>query len=141
MVRPIGAVDCTPHRPSLAVGPGRLPPDIGTPRRAGPTYSKHMERRAALLMWRVTRLLLATGGFAVATGILGILQGASSHSAWLLIVLGIALVVVSTSGRPVDEAVGRDWSVLSARVRPFASGFAILPITPLTPRGVSPPRA
>jgi len=100
-----------------------------------------MERRAALFIWRVTRLLLAAGGFAVATGTLGLLQGASSNSAWLLIVLGIALVVVSKSGRPVDEAVGRDWLVLSVRVRPFTSGFAILPITPLTPRGVSPPRA
>jgi len=99
-----------------------------------------MRRAAGLFDRRVTRLLVATGGFAVATGFLGLVQGPSANFAWLLIVVGLALVAVSAAGLSESDAAGRIWSVSSFRVRPSASRIADLPITPRVPRGVSPPR-
>ena len=100
-----------------------------------------MERSAGLSDWRVTRLLLAAGAFATATGLVALLQGPSANVAWLLLVVGFALVVASTGGLAHDDAAGRIRSDLGARVRPSASTIACLPITLRTPRGVSPPRA
>jgi hypothetical protein len=99
-----------------------------------------MGRSADLFDWRVTRLLIATGVFAMATGILGIAQGSSSNFALFVIVVGFVLVVASTGELSDGVVAGRSRSVLRSRVNPFTSRIACLPITPRMPRGVSPPR-
>jgi hypothetical protein len=103
-------------------------------------YDRPMGRSAGLFDWRVTRLLIATGAFAMATGILGIAQGPSSNFAWLAIVVGFVLVVASTGELSDGVVAGRSRSNLRSRVNPFTSRIACLPITPRMPRGVSPPR-
>lgn len=99
-----------------------------------------MRRSAGLFGWRVTRLLIATGVFAMATGFVGIAQGPSSNFAWLAIVVGFVLVVASTGEFSDGPVAGRSRSILPSRVNPFTSRIACLPITPRVPRGVSPPR-
>jgi hypothetical protein len=103
-------------------------------------YNRPMGRSAGLLDWRVTRLLIATGAFAMATGILEIAQGPSSNFAWLAIVVGFVLVVASTGELSDGVVAGPSRSVLRSRVNLFTSRIACLPITPRMPRGVSPPR-
>src|SRR5664280_2976947 len=84
-------------------------------------YDRPMGRSADLCDWRVTRLLNATGVFAMATGILGIAQGPSSNFiaqgpssnfAWLVIVVGFVLVVASTGEISDGVVAGRSWSTL-----------------------------
>jgi len=99
-----------------------------------------MRRSAGLFGWRVTRLLIATGAIAMATGILGVEQGPSPNFAWLAIVVGFVLVVASTGEFSDGPVAGRSRSILPSRVNPFTSRIACLPITPRMPRGVSPPR-
>lgn len=103
-------------------------------------YSAEMERGAELLEWRLTRPLLAAGAVASATGAFGLGQGPSTNFALLLVAVGIALVVVSTSRFAVEVATAQIWSVSSVRVRASASPVACLPFTPRTPRGISPPQ-
>ena len=112
-------------------------------------YDRPMGRSADLFDWRVTRLLIATGVFAMATEILGIVQGPSSNFiaqgpssnfAWLVIVVGFVLVVASTGELSDGVVAGRSRSILRSRVNPYTSRIACLPITPRVPRGVSPPR-
>jgi len=103
-------------------------------------YYRPMGRSAGLFDWRVTRLLIATGVFAMATGIIGISQGPSSNFAWLVIVVGFVLVLASTCELSDGLVAGRSRSILRSRVNPFTSRIACLPITPRMPRGVSPPR-
>jgi hypothetical protein len=104
-------------------------------------YIGPMGRSAGLFDWRVTRLLTATGAFAMATGILGIAQGPSSNFALLAIVVGFVLVVASTGELSDGVVAGRSRSIPRSRVNPFTSRIACLPITPRMPRGVSPPRS
>ena len=126
-----------------------LRPSAPVPRSAGGhvaqsvaslAYDRPMGRSAGLFDWRVTRLLIATGAFVTATGILGIAQGPSSNFAWLVVVVGFVLVVASTGELSDGVVAGRSRSILRGRVNPFTSRIACLPITPRMPRGVSPPR-
>src|SRR5450631_469796 len=107
---------------------------------AGLAYHRPMGRSAGLFGWRVTRLLMATGAIAMATGTLGIAPGPSSNFAWLAVVVGFVLVVASTCELSDGVVAGRSRSILRSQVNPFTSRIACLPITPRTPRGVSPPR-
>src|SRR5664280_2482287 len=97
-------------------------------------YYRPMGRSAGLFDWRVTRLLIATGAFAMATGILGIAQGPSSNFAWLAVVVGFVLVVASTGELSDGVVAGRSRSILRRRVNPFTSRIACLQITPRMPR-------
>ena len=124
----------------MTVGAGAWPGGRSCRAFASLAYDRAMGRSVGLFDWRVTRLFIATGVFAMATGILGIAQGPSSNVAWLVIVLGFVLVVASTGELSDGVVPARSRSIRRSRVNSFTSRIACLPITPRMPRGVSPPR-
>ena len=76
-----------------------------------------MRPNHGLFSWKVTRALFAVGGFIVMTGIIRLVLTASWTYVWLVLV-GLALVALSTRGPWDSEASGRNRSVLGFRVRP-----------------------
>jgi len=76
-----------------------------------------MRRRHGLFSWMVTRALFSVGSFAVMTGIIQLVLTTSWAYVWLILV-GLALVALSTLGPWDSEESGRNRSVLGFRARP-----------------------
>lgn len=70
-----------------------------------------------MFSWKMTRFLFSTGSFVAMGGILRIATAASWGYIWFVL-LGLALVALSTRGPWDSEASGRNRSVLGFRVRP-----------------------
>ena len=70
-----------------------------------------------LFSWKGTRALFAVGSFAVMTGIIQLVLTTSWAYVWLLLV-GLALVALSTRGPWDSEESGRNRTVLGFRARP-----------------------
>jgi len=76
-----------------------------------------MPERRRKFSWKVTRLLFSSGTMAIFFGLARL--GASSEPyLWILIIVGIALVAVSTRGPWDSDASGRNRSVLGFHARP-----------------------
>lgn len=75
-----------------------------------------MRSNHGMFSWKVTRYLFSIGSFVVLTGILRIVLTASWGYIWIIL-LGLALVALSTRGPWDSEASGRNRSVLGFRVR------------------------
>lgn len=76
-----------------------------------------MKPKHGLFSWKVTRAFFAVGLFLVMTGAIRLVLAASWAYLWLVLV-GIALVALSTRGPWDSEESGRNRSVLGFRVRP-----------------------
>ena len=75
-----------------------------------------LERRRTF-SWKVTRLLFSSGIMAIFFA-LARLGSLPAPYLWILIIVGIALVAVSTRGPWDSEASGRSRSVLGFHARP-----------------------
>jgi hypothetical protein len=75
-----------------------------------------MTHNRGLFAWQVTRVLFAVGTFAVVTGILRCVMASSWNFAWFVLV-GLALMALSTRGPWDSEKSRRQRSVMDFRVR------------------------
>lgn len=77
-----------------------------------------MPKKRRTFSWIVTRLLFTTGTIAIFSGIAWYFSGSYGPTAWIIVLVGVALVAVSTRGPWDSESSGRNRSALRFHARP-----------------------
>ena len=77
-----------------------------------------MKSDRGLFPWWVTRFLFSWGVMAIVAYVLQFVLGLTSPYSWILILIGLVLIAVSTRGPWDSEIDGRNRSVLGFRARP-----------------------
>ena len=77
-----------------------------------------MKSDRGLFPWWVTRILFSLGTIAIVSYVLQLVLGSATPYSWMLILVGLVLIAVSTRSPWDSETGGRNRSILGFKARP-----------------------